>query len=89
LCSILNEFLQLQKPDGTIVPLKCGKVRKGDGLILVAIQAYDPNMSQIAVTARGNSGLSAPVVSTTAVPLSKTYNGNILDQVYVVPTAFL
>lgn len=81
--------LQLQKPDGTIVPLKCGKVRKGDGLILVTIQAYDPNMSQIAVTARGNSGLSVPVVSTTLVPLSKTYNGNILDQGYVAPTTFL
>jgi hypothetical protein len=81
--------LQLQKPDGTLVPLKCGKVRKGDGLILVTIQAYDPNMSQIAVTARGDSGLSVPVVSTTAVPLSKTYNGNIADQGYVVPTSFL
>jgi hypothetical protein len=81
--------LQLQKPDGTRVPLKCGKVRKGDGLILVTIHAYDPNMSQIAVTARGNSGLSVPVVSTTAVPLSKTYNGNIADQGYVVPTSFL
>ena len=81
--------LQLQKPDGTLVPLKCGKVRKGDGLILVTIHAYDPNMSQIAVTARGNSGLSVPVVSNTAVPLSKTYNGNIADQGYVVPTSFL
>jgi hypothetical protein len=81
--------LQLQKPDGMLVPLKCGKVRKGDGLILVTIQAYDPNMSQIAVTARGDSGLSVPVVSTTAVPLSKTYNGNIADQGYVVPTSFL
>jgi hypothetical protein len=81
--------LQLQKPDGTLVPLKCGKVHKGDGLILVTIQAYDPNMSSVSVTARGNSGLSVPVVSTTAVPLSKTYNGNIADQGYVVPTQFL
>jgi hypothetical protein len=81
--------LQLQKPDGTLVALKCGKVRKGDGLILVTIHAFDPNMSTIAVTARGNSGLSVPVVSTTAVPLSKTYNGNIADQGYVVPTSFL
>ena len=81
--------LQLQRPDGTLVPLKCGKVRKGDGLILVTIQAYDPNMSQIAVTARGDSGLSVPVVSTSAVPLSKTYNGNIADQGYVAPTSFL
>ena len=63
--------LQLQKPDGTRVPLKCGKVRKGDGLIVVTVQAYDPNMSQIAVTARGNSGLSVPVVDITATPLSK------------------
>jgi len=81
--------LQLQKPDGTLVPLKCGKVHKGDGLILVTIQAYDPNMSAIAVTARGNSGLSVPVVSTTAVPLSETYNGIIANEGYVVPTSFL
>jgi hypothetical protein len=81
--------LQLQKPNGTLVPLKCGKVHKGDGLILVTIQAYDPNMSAIAVTARGNSGLSVPVVSTTMVALSKTYNGNVADQGYVVPTSFL
>jgi hypothetical protein len=81
--------LQLQKPDGTRVPLKCAKVRKGDGLIVVTVQAYDPNMSQIAVTARGNSGLSVPVVSTTAVPLSETYNGDITNQGYVVPTEFL
>lgn len=80
--------LQLLKTDGTLVPLKCGKVRKGDGLILVTIQAYDPNMSQIAVTARGNSGLSVPVVDIMATPLSKTYNGNIADQGYVVPTSF-
>lgn len=81
--------LQLEKPDGTLVPLKCGKVRKGDGLIKVTIHAYDPNMSSVSVTARGNSGLSVPVVSTTAVPLSKTYNGNIADQGYPVPTSFL
>jgi hypothetical protein len=56
---------------------------------VVTVQAFDPNMSQIAVTARGNSGLSVPVVSITATPLSKTYNGNIADQGYVVPTEFL
>ncbi len=81
--------LQLQKPDGTLLPLKCGKVRRGDGLILVTIHAYDPNMSSVSVTARGNSGLSVPVVSTTAVPLSKTYNGNVADQGYPLPTQFL
>ncbi len=81
--------LQLQKPDGTRTPLKCGKVHKGDGLIVVTIQAYDPNMSYVAVTARGNSGLSVPVVDITSTPLSKTYNGNIADQGYIVPTEFL
>jgi len=81
--------LQLEKKDGTRVPLKCGKVRKGDGLIVVTIHAFDPNLSGIAVTARGNSGLSVPVVDITATPLSKTYNGNIADQGYVVPTEFL
>jgi hypothetical protein len=81
--------LQLQKSDGTLVPLKCSNVHKGDGLILVTVQAYDPNMSSIAVTARGNSGLSVPVVSTSSVPLSETYNGVITNQGYVVPTSFL
>lgn len=81
--------LQLQEKDGTRIPLKCGKVRKGDGLIVVTIQAYDPNMSVIAVTARGNSGLSVPVVDITSTPLSKNYNGNIADQGYIVPTEFL
>jgi hypothetical protein len=81
--------LELQRPDGTRVPLKCGKVKKGDGLIVVTIHAFDPNMSRIAVTARGNSGLSVPVVDTAATPLSKTYNGNIADQGYSVPTEFM
>jgi hypothetical protein len=81
--------LQLQKPDGSLSLLKCGKVRKGDGLILITIHAFDPNMSSVSVTARGNSGLSVPVVSTSLVPLSKTYNGNTADQGYVVPTQFL
>ncbi len=81
--------LQLQKKDGTRTPLKCGKVRKDDGLIVVTIHAYDPNMSQIAVTARGNSGLSVPVVDISSTPLSKSYNGNISDQGYTMPTEFL
>ncbi len=88
--------LQLQKPDGTLAPpLKCGKLRKGDGLILVTIHAFDPNMSSVSVTARGNSNLSVAVVGTIPVPpftpiaLSKTYNGNIADQGYPVPTQFL
>ena len=81
--------LQLQKPDGTLVPLSCSNVRKGDGLIVVTVNAFDPNMSRIAVTAEGNGGLSVDVVSTTAVPLSETYNGVITNQGYVAPTSFL
>jgi hypothetical protein len=81
--------LQLKKPDGTLLPLKCGKVHKGDGLILITIQAFDPNMSGVSVTARGNSGLSVPVIDITSTSLSKTYNGNLADQGYPVPTDFL
>jgi hypothetical protein len=80
--------LELQKPDGTRVPLKCGKVRKGDGLIAVTIHAFDPNLSG-SVTARGNSGLSVPVIDITATALSKTYNGVLSETGYPVPTTFL
>jgi hypothetical protein len=81
--------LELQRPDGTRAALKCGKVKKGDGLIVVRIHAYDPHYAGVAVTARGNSGLSVPVVDVTNTPLSKTYNGNLADQGYPVPTEFL
>jgi len=64
--------LEPEKKDGTRVPLKCGKVRKGDGLIIVTIHAFDPNMSSVSVTARGNTNLSVPVVDITNTPLSKT-----------------
>ncbi len=81
--------LELVTPGGDKKELKCGKVKKGDGLIAVTIHAYDPNFSQVAVTARGNSGLSVPVIDTSMVPLSKTYNGNMADQGYPVPTTFM
>jgi hypothetical protein len=81
--------LQLKKPDGTLVPLTCGKVKKGDGLIAVTIQAYDPNLSGVYVTARGDSGLSVPVVDITSTPLSKTYNGSLAETGYPVPTTFI
>jgi hypothetical protein len=81
--------LQLQKADGTRTELKCGKVKKGDGLIVVTVQAFDPNFSSLGVAAQGNSSLTVPIVDTSSVPLSKTYNGNVADQGYPVPTEFL
>lgn len=87
--------LELQKLDGTLSPLKCGKVKKGEGLIRVTVHAFDPNLSGVSVTARGNSGLSIPVEGVPIlgggpiVPLSKSYNGNLAEQGYPIPTSFL
>lgn len=81
--------LALQLPDGTTKELKCGQVRKGDGLIAVTVQAFDENFSSLGVAAQGNSSLSVPLVDTSSVPLSKTYNGNLADKGYPVPTTFL
>jgi hypothetical protein len=88
--------LELQKKDGSLVELKCGKVKNGDGLIRVTIQATDPNFSQCTVNAEGNSSLTIPVVAVPdppgvgpAVALSKNYNYNTADTGYPVPTSFL
>lgn len=82
--------LQLQKKDGTRIPLKCGGVKKGEGVIVVTVQAYDTrSFSRLGVAADGNSSLSVPIVDINAVPLSKTYNGNLADQGYPVLTEFL
>jgi hypothetical protein len=88
--------LQLQKlnPDGTLNGppgplLKCSRVNPGEGVIVVTVQANDPNYSSIDVEAQGDSGLSVPLVSTTMVPLGKSYNGDLTDSGYPVPTAFL
>jgi hypothetical protein len=88
--------LELMKPDGTLEKLKCGKVKKGGGLIKVTVQASDPNFSRLSVNAEGNSSLSVPVVGIPdppgvgpAVPLSKTYNGNVADTGYPAPTSFI
>ncbi len=87
--------LELLKEDGSVTPLKCGQVKKGDGLIRITVQASDPNFSRLSVNAQGNSSLSVPVVavpegtSGPAIPLSKTYNGNVADTGYPVPTSFI
>ncbi len=88
--------LELKKPNGQLEELKCGKVKKGAGLIRVTVQASDPNFSRLGVNAEGNSSLSVPVVAVPdppgvgpAVPLSKTYNGNLADTGYPAPTSFI
>jgi hypothetical protein len=89
--------LELQREDGTVEELKCGKVKKGEGLIRVTVHAFDPNLSAVSVTARGNSGLSVPVSGVPlalwpggpTMSLSKTYNGDVTEQGYPVPTSFV
>ncbi|MDH4176636.1 MAG: hypothetical protein OEV72_03580 [Thermoleophilia bacterium] len=87
--------LELKTPAGELKPLKCGKVKRGDGLIRITVEAHDDNFSRLSVAAQGNSSLSVPIVAVPegtpgpAVPLSKTYNGNVADTGYPVPTSFL
>lgn len=89
--------LELLKDDGSTEKLVCGKVKKGQGKILVTVQAWDQNFSRLSVAAEGNSSLTVPVVGVpfalwpggAAVPLSKTYNGNTADQGYPVPEQFV
>jgi hypothetical protein len=87
--------LELKTPAGDLKPLKCGKVKKGDGLIRITVEAHDDNFSRLSVAAQGNSSLSVPIVAVPegtagpAVPLSKTYNGNVADTGYPVPTSFI
>ena len=89
--------LELLKDDGSREKLVCGKVKKGSGLILVTVEAHDPNFSRLSVAAEGNSSLSVPVVGVplalwpggAPVPLSKTYNGNLADTGYPAPTSFV
>lgn len=83
--------LAIQAPDGTRRKLGCCEsIEKGAGnLLVVTLQAWDENFSAISVNLLGGCGVSVPLVSTTAVPLSKTYNGNIADTGYPVATDFL
>ena len=83
--------LALQMPDGTRRKLGCCEsISRGDGnLLVVTLQAWDENFSAISVNLIGGCGVSVPLVSTTAVPLSKTYNGNVADTGYPLPTDFL
>jgi hypothetical protein len=82
--------LQLQMPDGTRKNLGCCEtVKQGDGnLVIITLQASDANFSQIAVELLGGCGASYSIVDTLGTALSKTYNGNIADTGYPVPTEF-
>lgn len=87
--------LELKTPAGDLKPLKCGKVKRGDGLIRITVEAHDDNFSQLSVAAQGNSSLTVPVLAVPEgtvgppVPLSKTYNGNVADTGYPVPASFI
>ena len=55
--------LELLTPAGDLKPLKCGQVKKGNGLIRITVEAHDDNFSALSVEAEGNSSLSVPVVA--------------------------
>lgn len=82
--------LQLQMPDGSRRTLGCCEtVKQGDGnLVIITLQASDPNFSAISVELLGGCGASYAIVDTGGNSLSKTYNGNISDTGYPTPTEF-
>jgi len=82
--------LQLQMPDGTRKKLGCCEtVKQGDGnLVIITLQASDANFSQIGVELLGGCGASYSIVDSGGTSLSKTYNGDITDTGYPVPTEF-
>lgn len=83
--------LELQKPDKSRTVLDCcPRVERGDGnLIVVTLQASDPNFSSISVQLLGGCGASYAIVATDGTALSKTYNGVLADTGYPAPVEFL
>lgn len=83
--------LQLITPTGEKIELDCcEKVERGDGnKIAITLQASDANFSQIGVSLIGGCGASYAIIDTGGTALSKTYNGNIADTGYPVPTTFI
>jgi hypothetical protein len=82
--------LELQTPDGAKEKLGCcAEVKQGNGnLIVITLQASDPNFSAISVSLIGGCGVSIPIVATDGTALSKTYNGDVTDTGYPAATAF-
>jgi hypothetical protein len=83
--------LAVQRPDGTRTPLGCcEEIKQGEGnLLVITLQASDPNFSSISVRLLGGCGAAFSIVATDGTPLSKTYNGDKSDTGYPVPTEFL
>ncbi len=69
--------LQLKDPAGNLTKLGCcEEIKQGEGNVLViSIQAWDPNFSRLTVTLHGGCGVSVPIHT-------KTYNGIIADTGY-------
>jgi hypothetical protein len=83
--------LALQQPDGTRVPLGCCEtIERGDGnLVVISLQASDPNFSRISVALQGGCNVTIPIVDVNGVALSKTYNGDLTDTGYPALTDFV
>ena len=83
--------LALQMPDGTRRALGCcEEIKQGEGnLLVITLQASDPNFSSISVRLLGGCGGSLSIVATDGTPLSKTYNGDKTDTGYPAPKEFL
>jgi hypothetical protein len=82
--------LQLQSPDGKRRDLGCCEtVEQGNGnLVVITLQASDANFSAISVDLLGGCGASYAIVDTGGTSLSKTYNGDLGNSGYPVPTEF-
>ncbi len=83
--------LQLQEPDGSRTALGCcEEVEQGKGnLVVITLQASDPNFSRIRARLLGGCGGALNIVATDGTSLSKSYNGDITDTGYPVATEFL
>lgn len=76
--------LQVQDPNNNLKDLGCcDTIEKGDGNVLViSVQAWDPNFSRLDITLYGGCGVSVPVHT-------KTYNGNLADTGYPALTPII
>jgi hypothetical protein len=74
--------LQLQKPDGSLVPMGCcNSVNRGDGVILITFQAYDKNFQALSLTLQGGCSTSIQIYDQkTKDIVDRNYNCNISDQ---------